>query len=448
MKHYLKNATVVNEGALFPAGIFIVDERIAAVCRYDDASGMEREKACIADSDSVIDLQGKYVAPGIIDAHVHFREPGATHKACIATESAAAALGGVTSYMDMPNNNPPAVSREVLERKAEIAARDSVVNYSFYIGATADNLQEVLACDFSKVCGVKVFMGSSTGNLLLDDDAALTRLFAECPALIAVHSEDNGLIAKNLEAAKACFGDDIPFREHPNIRSSAACLLATSKAVLLAEKYGARLHVLHVSTAEEAELLADVKPDARNISAETCVQYLFFCDKDYDELGPLMKCNPAIKSHRDMLALRKAVRLGVIDNISTDHAPHLLEEKVKPYLQSASGIPLVQYSLPMMLDLADRGCFSLPLVVDRMAHAPARLYDIKDRGFIREGYYADMVVFTSGRRHAVAPAASRCGWAPVSRLSGSVVHTIANGTFVVRDGKLTGCKSAMPLSFR
>lgn len=448
MKHYLKNATVVNEGALFPAGIFIVDERIAAVCRYDDASGMEREKACIADSDSVIDLQGKYVAPGIIDAHVHFREPGATHKACIATESAAAALGGVTSYMDMPNNNPPAVSREALERKAEIAARDSVVNYSFYIGATADNLQEVLACDFSKVCGVKVFMGSSTGNLLLDDDAALTRLFAECPALIAVHSEDNGLIAKNLEAAKACFGDDIPFREHPNIRSSAACLLATSKAVLLAEKYGARLHVLHVSTAEEAELLADVKPDARNISAETCVQYLFFCNKDYDELGPLMKCNPAIKSHRDMLALRKAVRSGVIDNISTDHAPHLLEEKVKPYLQSASGIPLVQYSLPMMLDLADRGCFSLPLVVDRMAHAPARLYDIKDRGFIREGYYADLVVFTSGRRHAVAPAASRCGWAPVSRLSGSVVHTIANGTFVVRDGKLTGCKSAMPLSFR
>ena len=448
MKHYLKNATVVNEGALFPAGIFIVDERIAAVCRYDDASGMEREKACIADSDSVIDLQGKYVAPGIIDAHVHFREPGATHKACIATESAAAALGGVTSYMDMPNNNPPAVSREALERKAEIAARDSVVNYSFYIGATADNLQEVLACDFSKVCGVKVFMGSSTGNLLLDDDAALTRLFAECPALIAVHSEDNGLIAKNLEAAKACFGDDIPFREHPNIRSSAACLLATSKAVLLAEKYGARLHVLHVSTAEEAELLADVKPDARNISAETCVQYLFFCDKDYDELGPLMKCNPAIKSHRDMLALRKAVRSGVIDNISTDHAPHLLDEKVKPYLQSASGIPLVQYSLPMMLDLADRGCFSLPLVVDRMAHAPARLYDIKDRGFIREGYYADLVVFTSGRRHAVAPAASRCGWAPVSRLSGSVVHTIANGTFVVRDGKLTGCKSAMPLSFR
>ena len=448
MKHYLKNATVVNEGALFPAGIFIVDERIAAVCRYDDASGMEREKACIADSDSVIDLQGKYVAPGIIDAHVHFREPGATHKACIATESAAAALGGVTSYMDMPNNNPPAVSREALERKAEIAARDSVVNYSFYIGATADNLQEVLACDFSKVCGVKVFMGSSTGNLLLDDDAALTRLFAECPALIAVHSEDNGLIAKNLEAAKACFGDDIPFREHPNIRSSTACLLTTSKAVLLAEKYGARLHVLHVSTAEEAELLADVKPDARNISAETCVQYLFFCNKDYDELGPLMKCNPAIKSHRDMLALRKAVRSGVIDNISTDHAPHLLDEKVKPYLQSASGIPLVQYSLPMMLDLADRGCFSLPLVVDRMAHAPARLYDIKDRGFIREGYYADLVVFTSGRRHAVAPAASRCGWAPVSRLSGSVVHTIANGTFVVRDGKLTGCKSAMPLSFR
>lgn len=447
MKHYLKNATVVNEGALFSAGIFIVDERIAAICRYDDPSGMEREKACIADSDSVLDLQGKYVAPGVIDAHVHFREPGATHKACIATESAAAALGGVTSYMDMPNNNPPAVSREALERKFDIAARDSVVNYSFYIGATAYNLQEVLECDFSKVCGVKVFMGSSTGNLLLDDDTALERLFAECPALIAVHAEDNALIAKNLAAAKECFGDDIPFREHPNIRPSTACLLATEKALLLAERYGARLHVLHVSTAEEAELLADVKPDAGNITAETCVQYLFFCDKDYDELGPLMKCNPAIKSHRDMLALRKAVRSGVIDNISTDHAPHLLEEKRKPYLQSASGIPLVQYLLPMMLDLADRGVFSLPLVVDRMAHAPARLYDIKDRGFIREGYYADLVVFTRGRRHAVAPAASRCGWAPVSRLSGSVVHTIANGTFVVRDGKLTGYKSAMPLSF-
>ena len=448
MKFYLKNATVVNEGALFPAGIFIVDERISAVCRYDDPSGADREKGCIAQSDSVLDLMGSYVAPGIIDAHVHFREPGATHKACIATESAAAALGGVTSYMDMPNNNPPAVSREALARKFDIAARDSVVNYSFYIGATADNLPEVLSCDFSKVCGVKAFLGSSTGNLLLDDDSALARLFEESPALIAVHSEDNSIIAANLKKAQGRYGDNIPFSAHPEIRSVKACVQATLKAVSLAEKYGTRLHVLHVSTAMEAAILAEIKKRCPRVTAETCVQYLFFCVSAYDELGPLVKCNPAIKAHRDMLALRAAVRSGVIDNISTDHAPHLLDEKRQPYLQSPSGIPLIQYSLPMMLDLYDRGSFSLPLVVERMAHAPARLYNIAERGFIREGYYADLVVFTTGRRHAVPAPASRCGWSPVKRLSGTVVHTIANGRFVVRDGKLTGERSARPLEFR
>lgn len=448
MKCYLKNATVINEGALFPAGIFIVDERIAAICRYDSHSGHEREQACIADSDSVLDLEGRYVAPGIIDAHVHFREPGATHKACIATESAAAALGGVTSFMDMPNNNPPAVSREALARKFEIAARDSVVNYSFYLGATADNLDEVLSCDYSKVCGVKVFMGSSTGNLLLDDDTAMDRLFAECPALIAVHSEDNAVIADCLQKARERYGEQIPFAAHPEIRPTEACVKATRKAVGLAEKYGTRLHVLHVSTAEETAMIADVKKRCKNVTAETCVQYLFFCSKDYEELGALVKCNPAIKSHRDMLALRRAVRSGVIDNISTDHAPHLKEEKCKPYLLSASGIPLIQYSLPMMLDLSDRGCFTLALVVERMAHAPARLYGVEERGFIREGYYADLVVFSTGRRHAVQPAASRCGWTPVSRLSGNVLHTIANGRFVVRDGQLTGERSGMPLRFR
>ena len=447
MKHYLKNATVVNEGALFPAGIFIVDERIAAVCRYDDASGIEREKACIAQSDSVIDLKGRYVAPGVIDAHVHFREPGATHKACIATESAAAALGGVTSYMDMPNNNPPAVSRDALERKFDIASRDSVVNYSFYLGATFDNLPEVLAADFSRVCGVKVFMGSSTGGLLLDDDSAIARLFEECPALIAVHSEDNGIIASSLKKARERYGDDIPFTAHPDIRPAGACVKATEKAVGLAGRFGTRLHILHVSTADEASMLAAVKARCPAISAETCVQYLFFSDRDYDALGPLMKCNPAVKSHRDMLALRRAVRSGVIDNISTDHAPHLLEEKYRPYLQSPSGIPLIQYSLSMMLDLADRGSFSLPVVVERMAHAPARLYKVAKRGFIREGYYADLVVFETGRRRAVQPVASRCGWAPVSRLSGSVIHTIVNGRFVVRDGELTGERAAMPLCF-
>ncbi|MBR3030211.1 MAG: dihydroorotase [Bacteroidales bacterium] len=448
MKHYLKNATVVNEGALFPAGIFIVDERIAAICRYDDASGPGREEECIAQSDSVTDLQGRYLAPGVIDAHVHFREPGATHKACIATESAAAALGGVTSFMDMPNNNPPAVSREVLARKFDIAARDSVVNYSFYIGATADNLQEVKSCDFSKVCGVKVFLGSSTGNLLLDDDSALARLFSECPALVAVHCEDNSIIADNLKKIQGRYGDNIPFSAHPAVRPVDACVKSTLRAVSLAEKYGTRLHVLHVSTAMEAAILAEIKSRSSRITAETCVQYLFFCDSAYDELGPLVKCNPAIKAHRDMLALRNAVRSGVIDNISTDHAPHLLEEKRKPYLQSPSGIPLVQYSLPMMLDLADRGSFDLPLIVERMSHAPARIYKVAQRGFIREGYYADLVVFESGRRCAVAPVASRCGWAPVARLSGRVVHTIANGRFVVRDGKLTGERSARPLEFR
>lgn len=447
MKQYLSNAVVINEGALFPAGIFIVDDRIAAVCRHDSPEGRQREKECIAQSDSVTDLQGRYLAPGVIDAHVHFREPGATHKACIATESAAAALGGVTSFMDMPNNNPPAISREALENKAEIAARDSVVNYSFYIGATAGNLHEVLSCDFSKVCGVKVFMGSSTGSLLLEDSPALERLFAECPALIAVHCEDNAIISACLKEVRARYGDDIPFSAHADIRPAEACVKATGRAVALAEKYGSRLHVLHVSTAHEVAMLARAKALSAGISAETCVQYLFFDSSAYESLGPLVKCNPAVKSHADMLALRRAVRSGILDNISTDHAPHLLEEKRMPYMQSPSGIPLIQYSLPMMLDLAARGAFSLPLVVERMAHAPARLYGVVDRGYIREGYYADMVVFETGRPHAVRQAASRCGWAPVTKLRGSVVHTISNGRFVVRDGCLTGEKAALPLQF-
>ncbi len=432
-QYLLKNAVVVNEGLSFNGGIFVRDGIIADVFDYSLADDCAREGA-VSDAE-VIDLGGCHLCPGVIDTHVHFREPGATWKGCIASESAAAVAGGVTSYLDMPNNNPPAVTAAALASKMEIAARDSLANYGFYLGATDSNIEEVTAAGKAGACAVKLFMGSSTGNLLVSDEAALMELFRRSPLMIAAHCEDNGIIAANLASFKARYGDAIPISAHPEIRSREACLASTRRAVELAVETGARLHIMHVSTAEEVEYLAGVMSRTDKITAETCVQYLTFCDEDYGRLGAKIKCNPAIKGASDRAALRDAVRGGIIRTISTDHAPHLMQEKTGCYLNAASGIPLVQYSLLMMLEMVRKGVFSLPLVVERMCHEPARLFSIKGRGFIRPGYFADLVVFDMDRPCDV-PSLSRCGWSPVTCFSSSIIYTFVNGNLVARDGRI------------
>ena len=438
-QYLLKNAVVVGEGLSFKGGIFVRDGIIADVFDYSLADDCAREGA-VSDA-GVIDLDGCYLCPGVIDTHVHFREPGATQKGCIASESAAAVAGGVTSYLDMPNNNPPAVTAAALAAKMEIAERDSLANYGFYLGATDSNIDEVAAAGKAGACAVKVFMGSSTGNLLVSDPAAMKSLFERSPLMIAVHAEDNAIIAANLEQCKARYGDEIPFSAHPTIRSAAACIAATRKAVDLALATGARLHIMHVSTAEEVDYLAGVMSCTDRITAETCVQYLTFCDEDYDRFGAQIKCNPAIKGAKDREALIDGVRSGVLQTISTDHAPHLPQDKAGGYLQAASGIPLVQYSLLMMLEKVRDGVFTLPMVVEKMCHAPARLFGIERRGFIRKGYFADLVVFDMHKPSDVAPL-SRCGWSPQTEFSSTINYTFVNGVPVVRCGVLTGVAPA------
>lgn len=429
----LKNAVVVNEGLSFKGGVYVVDGIIADIFDYSSDDDRNRQQAVTGAE--TIDLEGLCLAPGVIDTHVHFREPGATHKGCIASESAAAVAGGVTSYLDMPNNNPPAVSADALHAKFDIAARDSLANYGFYLGATDGNIEEVEAARTAGACAVKLFMGSSTGNLLVSDPVAMRRLFERSPLMIAVHAEDNAIIAANLERYKALYGDNIPFRAHPGIRSAEACLSATRKAVELALETGARLHIMHVSSAAEVDYLSGVMCHTDRITAETCVQYLWFCDEDYERYGSQIKCNPAIKGASDRAALQEAVRSGVLRVVSTDHAPHLPADKAGGYLLSASGIPLVQYSLLMMLELVKGGLLPLPTVIDRMCHAPARLFGIERRGFIRKGYYADLVVFDTAAPGDVPPV-SRCGWSPVTKFSSSILYTFVNGNPVFANGRL------------
>lgn len=444
-QYLLKNAVIVGEGLSFNGGIFVRDGIIADVFDYSLEDDRARQGA--VSGAEVIDLGGCYVAPGVIDTHVHFREPGATRKGCIASESAAAIVGGVTSYLDMPNNNPPAISVDALSAKFEIAARDSRANYGFYLGATDSNLKEVEAAGRAGACAVKLFMGLSTGNLLLSDPDAMRRLFERSPLMIAVHAEDNAIIASNLERYKALYGDDIPFSAHPGIRSGAACMAATRKAVELALETGARLHIMHVSTAQEVDYLSEIMRHSDRITAETCVQYLWFCDDDYAQYGSQIKCNPAIKSASDRAALLEAVRSGALQAISTDHAPHLPEDKAGGYLKAASGIPLVQYSLLMMLELVKGGLMPLPTVIERMCHAPARLFGIERRGYIRKGYFADLVVFDMDRPSDMAPL-SRCGWSPLTSFSSTIEYTFVNGVLAARRGALAeGAPAGMKLNF-
>ncbi|MBR6251399.1 MAG: dihydroorotase [Bacteroidales bacterium] len=443
MRILIKDIQLVNEGATRRASVLIEDEYIKAILPVSaqvDADVVIREKDCL-------------LLPGAIDDQVHFREPGLTHKADIQSESRAAVAGGVTTFMDMPNTVPNTTTVEALEQKYERAAQTSVANYSFYIGATNDNLAEVTSVDYRKVCGIKVFMGSSTGNMLVDNDKALAALFEAHPALIATHCEDEQTIQRNLAEAKAKYADspNIPWRLHSQIRSAEACFLSSQKAATLARKYGARLHILHLSTAQEIALLDTGTLADRHVTGEACVHYLLFSDADYDTLGERIKWNPAIKTAADRDALRKAVAEGVIPVVATDHAPHTRGEKFgNNFFSTPSGGPMVQHSLPMMLDLAAEGLWSYETVAQRMAHNPAELFQIERRGFIREGYFADLVMVRKQDWTVTDDnVLYKCQWSPLNghTLHHQVVRTFVNGKIAYEHGYVNNDVRGKRLTF-
>ncbi len=453
MRTLLKNGTIVNQGLSYTGSLLIEGEKIGKIIAANSfATEQEYETAVnLLQYDKQIDAKGLHILPGVIDDQVHFREPGNTHKATIASESAAAVLGGVTSFMDMPNNNPPAASLAALEQKFSIAANDSYANYSFYLGATNDNIDEITSIDKSRICGVKVFMGSSTGNMLVNSNETLNRIFSESPVLVATHCEQEETIKANMAEYTEKYGSEIPFEMHYRIRSREACIECTKRALELAVKHGTRLHILHISTAEEIQLIKEAREKNPQILGEVCVHYMWFNCNDYKEYGSKIKCNPAIKTEDDMLAIRRAVKEGAISVVATDHAPHLKEEKQNNYAQAPSGIPLVQHSLQLMLELCKKGVFTVEDVAARMSHGPAECFQIKERGFLKEGYYADITLVNLNlpdNRTTTTPA-YKCGWSPFEgkEFSSSIVHTFVNGTHVVENGALTGNKSAKELVF-
>ena len=433
MKTIIHGATIINEGEMFAGSVLIDGEFIRKIYRneipVEDMESADR-----------INASGKYLIPGVIDDQVHFREPGLTHKGDITTESRAALAGGITSYMEMPNTIPQSVTIEELEKKYARAAEVSAVNYSFYIGATNDNLKEVLAIDPARVCGIKVFMGSSTGNMLVDNDLALSELFKNAHTLVAVHCEDENIIKKNMELYREKYGELIPISRHPRIRSAEACFQSSSKAVKLAAQFGTRLHVLHLSTADEMRLFEPGPVRDKKITAEVCVHHLWFDERDYPQYGTRMKWNPAVKSPEDKEALWTALLSDKIDVIATDHAPHTLDEKAHPYMKAPSGGPLVQHSLTAMLEFACQGKITVPKIVEKMCHAPADLFRIDKRGYIREGYYADLVLIDPEKRWTVVPEniLYKCGWSPFegTEFSHQVEKTFVNGQLAYNQGAI------------
>lgn len=427
--------TIVNEGKSYH-GYLLFDRMgvIRSVRRGEPSASLIR--TC----DEAFDATGCLVMPGVIDDQVHFRDPGLTHKGDIATESRAAVAGGVTSFMDMPNTKPPTVTVEELRNKQARASEASVANYAFFIGATNDNINTLLATDYTRCPGVKLFLGSSTGNMLVDDKNALDRIFSRVPAIIAVHSEDEAIIAANRERYAGEYPDGVPVEMHPAIRSRQACIVSTKRAISRARRFGTRLHVLHVSTAEEAAMFSRQPLEQKRITAEVSVHHLWFCDDDYRRLGTRIKMNPAIKSAADREALREALREGRIDVVATDHAPHLLAEKEGDALSAASGAPMVQFSLPLMLEMADMGIFTRELVVEKMCHAPARLFGLRHRGFLRRRCAADVVVVRTSDPYVVTDqmVISRCGWTPLAgtTLHNRVVATWVDGQRAWNDGSL------------
>lgn len=443
MSLLIKNGTIINEGNTFKGSLLVENELITGIYSMSDI---------LPSADKIIDANGMIVIPGVIDDQVHFREPGNTHKGDISSESAAAVLGGVTSYMDMPNNNPSATTLSSIEAKNCIAEKNSFANFSFYLGATNNNIEEILKADPNETCGIKVFMGSSTGNMLVDDSQALNDIFAKTKLLIATHCEYEPIIKANLAEAILKYGEDnIPFRAHPVIRSREACIESTKRAIGLAIKYNTRLHVLHISTAEEIELIKEANNQHPGITGEVCVHYMLFDSSDYEKYGSKIKCNPSIKEAVDKDAIIKAVKEGVIRVVATDHAPHTLEEKRGNYMKSPSGLPLVQHSLQVMWNLHKEGKFSAEEVVDRMCHSPALNFKVENRGFLRKGYYADIVVLNPDKTdsYSTKNPAYKCSWSPLSdiELKSSIVHTFVNGEQVVENGKLTGIKAGKKLKF-
>ena len=446
MKTLIKNARIVNEGKIFKGAVLVDGEFIARV--YEGEFIPDEELKNI----SVIDADGKFLIPGVIDDQVHFREPGLTHKGEITTESRAAVAGGVTSYMEMPNTNPQTVTQELLEQKYQLAARVSAANFSFYMGATNDNLDEVLKTDGSKVCGIKIFMGSSTGNMLVDKEEVLAEIFRSTKLLVATHCEDEPTIIRNTALYREKYGEFVPISAHPKIRSAEACYKSSAKAVELAAKFGTRLHVLHLSTADEMKLFSAGPVSQKHITAEVCVHHLWFDEHDYVKYGTRIKWNPAVKSADDKAALWEALRSDRIDVIATDHAPHTLDEKEHSYFKAPSGGPLVQHSLVAMLELSKNGLISTERVVEKMCHAPADLYRIDRRGYIREGYYADLVLVDPTSHWTVSPEniLYKCGWSPFEGLSFThqVTHTFVNGGLVYQDGKIVSDQSGKRLMFQ
>lgn len=437
----IKNAKVVNEGNIFESDVLISGQFIERIDQNISHPTAE-----------IIEAEGKFLIPGAIDDQVHFREPGLTHKAEIYTESKAAVAGGITSFMEMPNTVPNVLTQELLEDKYQIAAKKSLANYSFFMGVSNDNIEEVLKTNKKNVCGIKVFMGSSTGNMLVDDQSTIENLFSKAEMLVAAHCEDEGTIKANLELFKEKYGEDIPFDQHPMIRSDEACYISSSRAVGLAKKHGTKFHVLHISTEKEIALFDnDIPLKDKLVTSEACIHHMWFSQEDYAEKGSFIKWNPAVKKATDRSAVFNAVLNDNIDVIATDHAPHTLEEKQNKYLSAPSGGPLVQHAIPSMMEFYLNGQISLEKIVQKMCHNPAILFEVEKRGYIREGYYADLVLVDSNAPWTVAKdnILYKCGWSPFEgqTFRSKITDTFISGHHAYQDGKFDESKQGMRLGF-
>ena len=441
MSLIIKNAKIVNENKIYNSDVLIVDKKIKKISSNINVS-----------AERILDAKGLHLFPGIIDDQVHFREPGLTHKANIYTESKAAIAGGITSYMEMPNTKPQVLTQDLLEEKYQIASKKSLANYSFFMGVSNDNLNEVLKTNPKNVGGIKVFMGSSTGNMLVDNVTVLEKLFKKSPTIIAVHCEDEEIVKKNLNSAIEKFGTNIPITEHPKIRSEEACFKSSSLAISLAKKHNTRLHVFHISTEKELSLFKNNTPlENKLITSEACIHHLYFDENDYKKKGSLIKWNPSVKKVSDKKALLKAVINDKIDVIATDHAPHTIDEKSKPYLQAPSGGPLVQHALPAMLELYHQKKISLKKIIEKMCHNPAICFNIEKRGFIKEGYYADLILVNLNSPWKVNKEnlLYKCNWSPFEGdiFKSKITHTIVNGNIVYNNGVFYEGNKGMRLTF-
>ena len=440
-KLLITNARLVNEGVVRDADVLVENDRIARI-----EAGISAPEGAV-----VIDADGKFLLPGMIDDQVHFREPGLTRKGDLATESAAAAAGGITSFMDMPNVNPQTTTREALAAKYAMAEGRCTGNYGFYLGATNSNIDEIRALRVGEACGIKAFMGASTGDMLVDDPDTLDKLFEHAPVIVVTHCEDSPMIWANEAAAREKYGEDVPLSEHPNIRSAEACYASSSMAIELARKHDALLHVLHLTTAKEMALFEPGDRAGKRVTAEVCVHHLWFDESRYADLGTKIKCNPAIKRATDRRALVAALNEGRIDIIATDHAPHLADEKANAYFKAPAGLPLVQHALQMLFDLVASGQTTLELVVDKACHASADLFGVTDRGYVREGYFADLVIVDANKPYRVTNdnVLYKCGWSPFEghEFTSTIDTTIVNGEIVFRDRSLTGAVAGRRLEF-